>query len=188
MNSFINEEEAKKMPKIIENVRENLIREAREQILRHGYSGMTIRSVAKACELGIGTVYNYFKSKEELIHTLMYEDWLVSIEIIQRHSALTDSPEAILRCIYEQLALFMTEHKCLLNDKNAAKVFALSYVEGHIFLREQLAAYLEAPCKKYAKVASDFLPQFLIEATLVWAAAGKTFEEIYSVLQVHFQD
>ena len=49
------------MPKIIENLENRLIREAEKQIAESGYAAMTIRSVAKACGVGVGTVYNYFQ-------------------------------------------------------------------------------------------------------------------------------
>ena len=51
------------MPKIIENIREKLLEEARRQVMEEGYEAMTIRSVAGACGVGVGTVYNYFSSK-----------------------------------------------------------------------------------------------------------------------------
>ena len=63
------------MPKIIENLREKLLFEARRQIEEHGYAETTIRSIAKACGVGTGTVYNYFSSKDMLIASFMVEDW-----------------------------------------------------------------------------------------------------------------
>ena len=50
------------MPKIIINLEKRLLEEARQQIERNGYSGMTMRSVAQGCGIGVGTVYNYFAS------------------------------------------------------------------------------------------------------------------------------
>ena len=58
MNKFIKIKRGFCMPKIIENVREQLLTEAKRQIAENGYSATTIRSVAGACGLGIGTVYN----------------------------------------------------------------------------------------------------------------------------------
>ena len=63
------------MPKIIENVRGQLVAEARRQVAAYGYTSTTIRSVAKACGVGTGTVYNYFPSKDMLIAAFMLEDW-----------------------------------------------------------------------------------------------------------------
>ena len=59
------------MPKIIENIREKLLEEAKRQVMEQGYSAMTIRSVASACGVGVGTVYNYFSSKDIDIDFLM---------------------------------------------------------------------------------------------------------------------
>ena len=174
------------MPKYIENVREKLIAAARDQALHVGYAGVTIRSVAKACDLGVGTVYNYFKSKEELIHMFMYEDWLKSVEVIQACSEQTDSPEELLRCIYRELYRFMEEHQCLLTDKNAAKVFAQAYAEGHLYMRNQLAGFIKGVCDRKAKEPSEFLPYFLADSLLIWTASGKSFEEIYGVFKAHF--
>ena len=41
------------MPKIIENLESRLLAEAERQIREDGYSAMTIRSVAKACGVGV---------------------------------------------------------------------------------------------------------------------------------------
>ena len=43
------------MPKIIENLPQRLLEEAKNQILQAGYSTMTIRSVARQCGVGVGT-------------------------------------------------------------------------------------------------------------------------------------
>ena len=43
------------MPKIIENLESKLIEEAFHQIRDVGYSATTIRSIAKACGVGVGT-------------------------------------------------------------------------------------------------------------------------------------
>ena len=50
------------MPKIIANVREQIIEVAKRQIEELGYENTTIRSVAKGCGIAVGTVYNYFSS------------------------------------------------------------------------------------------------------------------------------
>ena len=54
------------MPKILENIREKAVAEAREELLGEGYRAMTIRRVAEQLGIGVGTLYNYFPSKEYL--------------------------------------------------------------------------------------------------------------------------
>jgi AcrR family transcriptional regulator len=84
------------MPKIIHNLENRLIAEARKQIETSGYANMTIRSVAAACEVGVGTVYNYFPSKEALVATFMLDDWKVCIAQIQHCAAEADTAEPVM--------------------------------------------------------------------------------------------
>ena len=52
------------MPKIIENLLENLLAETRRELLDSGYESINIRTIAKNCHTAVGTVYNYFPSKD----------------------------------------------------------------------------------------------------------------------------
>jgi AcrR family transcriptional regulator len=176
------------MPKIIENPREALIAEAKYQVEKYGYAGMTIRSVSKACNIGVGTVYNYFKSKEELIFSFMHEEWLACLEAIKKCGDETDSPEVLLRCVHTEINKYVEDHRHLLTDKNAEKVFSLNYFTAHTYLRDQLAEVISPVCMPHAKNKSPLLMRFISEAILIWATAGTDFDEIYSILKDHFVD
>jgi AcrR family transcriptional regulator len=71
------------MPKKLENVRELLLLEARRQAEENGYGAVTVRSVAKECGIGLGTVYNYFPSKDMLIASFILEDWEKSLSVMR---------------------------------------------------------------------------------------------------------
>ena len=178
----------KEMPKIIENLRESLITEAKYQVEQYGYAGMTIRSVSKACDVGVGTVYNYFQSKEDLIFAFMYEEWLKSLAIMQKCSEETGSPEVLFRCIHSEIAGYVATHKKLLTDKNASKVFPNYYLSGHAFLRNQIAELISPVCTPLAKNPSPLLMSFMSEALLIWSTAGTDFDEIYAILKDHFKE
>ena len=88
------------MPKIIPNIREQLLREAKRQLMEQGYGKTTIRSVANACNLGTGTVYNYFKSKDMLVATFMAEDWKACLAHAKNQTS--NNPEIVLKSIFFQ--------------------------------------------------------------------------------------
>ena len=176
------------MPKIIENLRNTLVEEAKSQVDKFGYAGMTIKSVSKACNIGVGTVYNYFKSKEELVFAFMYEEWLESLAVMRKCSKETDSPEVIFRCIYEEIGCYMKKNQRLMSDKNAAKVFSVQYFAGHEILRVQLEEIISPVCIPLAKNPSPLLCSFLAEALLLWSPSGKNFDDIYAVLKDHFKE
>lgn len=168
------------MPKIIENLERRLITEAKRQIEESGYGAVTIRSVAKACGVGVGTVYNYFPSKEALVATHLLEDWKVCVDIIQTTAQHAETPQSVLRCIYEQLTGFANRHEAIFRDETAAASFAGSFSQYHGLLRSQLAQPLRRFC------GSDFAAEFIAESLLTWAMAGKSFDETYEILKKLF--
>ena len=164
------------MPKIIENLEQKLLAETARQICDGGYNGVTIRSVAKACGIALGTVYNYFPSKDHLIVSCMLETWnncLVTID----ESTQESSPRSVTHCIYTQLLHFINQYRPLFRDKSAIAIFVSSFHKYHVLLREQLAK----PLRKFCD--NDFSAEFAAEALLTWTMNEKTFEEIYFVLE-----
>ena len=168
------------MPKIIINLENKLIEEAKRQILESGYGAMTIRSVAKGCGVGVGTVYNYFPSKDALIATYLLEDWNGCVVAIRAVSTYSESAEPVLRCMYDQLNAFAARHASIFQDETAAAAFTGSFSRYHGMLRGQLAQPLEKFC------GSKFDAEFVAEALLNWTTAGKSFPEIYGILRKLF--
>ena len=168
------------MPKIIERLEQSLIEEAKKQIEQSGYSAMTIRSVAKACGVGVGTVYNYFSSKEDLVATHLLEDWKQCITAINAVSTYSAAPRPVALCIYDQLVSFSLRHQAIFRDEGAAASFAGSFGKYHGMLRQQLAQ----PLRKFC--SSDFAATYLAEALLTWTMAGTPFDDIYGMMEKSF--
>ncbi len=168
------------MPKIIENLEDKLIREAMRQIGEVGYGATTIRSVASGCGVGVGTVYNYFPSKEALVAKFMLEDWRSCIAAIEAVSTYSDSPKSVVLCICDQLRLFIDRHASIFRDEAAAAGFTGSFSQYHGILRSQLAK----PLRKFCK--DDFSAEFIAESLLTWTSAGKKFEDLYPIVEVLF--
>ena len=167
------------MPKIIENVRDQLLIEAKRQIMENGYANTTIRSVASACGFGVGTVYNYFKSKDVLIASFMVDDWMECLSKMKR--CPTENKELLFRCIYSSLLEFSGKYSSLFRDSDAARVFAAAFSERHKMLRNQLA---EIILPIFCHSSREFLAEFIAESLLTWTMADKSFEEIYSVIEL----
>ncbi len=168
------------MPKIIENLESRLIEEARRQIEAAGYSAMTIRSVAKACGVGVGTVYNYYPSKDALLATYLLSDWNECVAVIRAVSTGSDSPLPVVRCIFDQLLAYAGRHQALFRDEAATASFANSFSRYHALMRSQLAA----PLRKFC--GNDFSSEFIAESLLTWTMAGKPFDEIYGMIDKLF--
>ena len=171
------------MPKIIENIRENLLAEAKKQVMEQGYAAMTIRSVATACGVGVGTVYNYFPSKDMLIASFMLEDWFICQKAIAIGCENAKDAKEALHCMYTQLSAYKDKHAYLFEDAGAKEGFtSTSSAQRHILLRDQLAEPLLLWTKKQSKTDAEFLATFLAESMLTWTMAGIEFEQIAAVL------
>ena len=164
------------MPKIIENLPRKLAEEARRQIEASGFSAMTIRSVAKACGVGVGTVYNYFPSKEALVATFMLTDWNACISAIQSCAESADVLEPVLATMHCQLRFFLEKFDSIFRDEGAAASYSGALSKYHSMLRSQLAAPIQKFCR------DDFTAEFIAEAMLTWTVAGKDFDELKSIL------
>lgn len=63
------------MAKVIENPRQLILTHARQILSEKGYSQLTMRGVATACGIALGTIYNYFPNKDDLMVEMMSDYW-----------------------------------------------------------------------------------------------------------------
>lgn len=164
------------MPKIIENLENRLIEEAMKQIREQGYGAVTIRSVAMSCGVGVGTVYNYFPSKDDLLAAFMLQDWNSCMAVVKEVSQTAESPFMVLKAMHAQIRYFIDRYEDIFQDQEARKGFSNSYTRYHSILRSQLAD----PIRKFYD--SDFAADFVAEAMLTWTLHGKPFDELYGML------
>lgn len=169
------------MPKIIENARSLLINEAKRQIEENGYDSVTIRSIARGCGLGLGTFYNYFKSKNILIASFLLEDWQERITKINTKSETTTDPNTIVRYIYDELSEFIVNNKSIFTSTEAIKSFNGIGGAYHKVLRAQIAAPICKICDANGHENAAFLSEFVAESIITWTVAEKSYEEIASI-------
>ena len=63
------------MPKIIENLKVDILITAGEMIEDEGINGFSIRSLSQRLGIAPATVYNYFESKEQIIGEIVMGRW-----------------------------------------------------------------------------------------------------------------
>lgn len=161
------------MSRIIENLKEKLLDEACKQIDTNGYSAMTIQSISKACGVAVGTVYNYYASKDEILEAYFFKKWNKCVETIYIVSKYSRSYDAVVHCIYDQIKQFEREHAFLLQDETASRVIESVMYRFQGLMSRQLAQ----PLRKYC--ANEIEAEIIAEALLIWIKTGKSFENIY---------
>lgn len=82
--------------------REDILKTSRELIQQQGWSAINIRSVAAACGVSVGSIYNYFDSKTALVSATVESVWC---EIFRRpeDEAVFHDTQAYITWMYEQM-------------------------------------------------------------------------------------
>lgn len=82
--------------------KEEILRTSRELIRREGWSAVNIRSVAAACGVSVGSIYNYFESKSALVGAAVESVWC---EIFHRPEdrAVFQDTQACVAWLYERM-------------------------------------------------------------------------------------
>lgn len=55
--------------------REDILQTCRELIRTQGWEAVNIRNVAKACDISVGSIYNYFQNKSSLVAAAVESVW-----------------------------------------------------------------------------------------------------------------
>ena len=174
------------MPKIIENLQEKITEEVKKQVREKGYSKLTIRSVAKALNIGTGTVYNYFSSKENMVASYMSLEWHETFNAMKEKTKDLEDPFKTIEIVFYELLNFSFANKELFSDPEALKSFGMVYMEKHKMLRKQIASLFEFSFAKKAKNKNEYLTEFLAEALLSWLMEGKPCLEFIDTIQPLF--
>lgn len=168
------------MPKLLENIKERAIDEARQEMLSDGYRAMTIRRVAKELGIAAGTLYNYFPSKDYLAACVMLEDWQAQIRAFEEEPGKDDA-SAVIRRLFEMVSDFTSRYRrswVQYEEHDHSDNMRSQY---HKVLVEQLGNYIRAAAPGH----EDWLAPFLAEMVLRFSSDGHTrYEDIEKAVNV----
>ena len=140
-----------------ESLRQKILDAARDLFVVHGYEGVTLRKIAESIEYAPGTIYSYFKDKEELIRALCLADWQAFEQSFPRDTQ-PSSPLAAIRGLgiaYIRFALahpnqyrlmFMTAKPAELHELDAETLAKRGdpTMDGYALLRRTVQGAIDA--------------------------------------------
>ena len=172
------------MPKAIDDLHRTILREARPILLEHGYEQLTIRNVARICDVAVGTVYRYFDSKDALVSEIMHGDWDPALERMRSYVESVSNPIDGLRmvttCIRDFISLYATtwiQYRMLYRSSDALLRQHNSFIRDVSSVLHPMMLRFHPD---YKQVLSDFLAQ-----TVFLASAEKdlTFETMLPIYE-----
>ncbi len=99
------------LARIIKNLREVILDKASNILYNEGYSKLSIRRVAKECDIAVGTIYNYFPTKKDLVVEMMTNFWKEYFFDIGTILESQDEFYEKLRSIFNSLSKFIKRFK-----------------------------------------------------------------------------
>jgi AcrR family transcriptional regulator len=102
------------VPKVITNARQRIIDEFEGMILDET-TDLSIREVARRVGFAVGTIYNYFPNKDELIQALFQREWeraLTGMIPKIRNAPPAEAIDRVVRTVYEEMRrVAVTKHR-----------------------------------------------------------------------------
>lgn len=174
-----------KMPKRIQDVRGSAIRETRKEMREHGMLSVTMRSVAAACGIGLGTLYNYFSSKDMLVASAMLEDWQGCLKAVEQKARSATELRQIYTAIYEQIMVFTDLYSNEWNEYRPSNQTEAFLMEKHKQLIGQLTDLMAPEVMRITGDGQELYCRAAVELILLKCKhVGRDgFEEIMPVLE-----
>lgn len=104
------------MPRKLEDIRDRLIDEL-EQMFADEQCDMSLRTLARRAGIAVGTIYNYFPDKDELVKALFEREWTRTIAEASRALEELDGDhrreariDAVLGIVYDKAASIARTH------------------------------------------------------------------------------
>ena len=99
---------------ILDEVRNKILLAAKELFASQGYKKTTIRQIVEKSGVLIGSIYHFFKNKEEIFQTLVLELFNRCEELVNERLSENESPALryAIMCAIELKAIEMNELVC----------------------------------------------------------------------------
>lgn len=145
--------------------RDEILKTSRQLLQKEGWAAVNIRSVASACGVSVGSIYNYFGSKAELSGAVVESVWYEIFHLTDRQQAFSDTLSCV-RWMFQRVETgcqrypgFFSLHSLqfLQEEKRDGKQ-RMEKTWQHI--REQLVLVLKQdPCIRENAFTPEFTPE-----------------------------
>jgi AcrR family transcriptional regulator len=176
------------VPKIIENVKENLILEGRNTLIEKNYKELNIRDIAQSCYIAIGTFYNYFPNKEEFVSEIFRDDWRNTLILAEKLKTTDEPLKEKIQKIYLSMQNFVDRYISIFYEIAMLKGYESKrdYDMKDIFIKMQEILIIE---KAKGSIKSPLSPEKLahfIISNLMNLNKNKymSFDELYEQMNL----
>ena len=100
-----------------------------------GLQAITMRSVAKECDVAVGSIYNYYASKNDLLIATIASIWqeIIQDNFLQQSSGFTENVQRLFECIQsgsKKYPFFFSLHSMSLAEKEKGRMAMHQYFQN----------------------------------------------------------
>ena len=171
------------MPKIIPELRESILMAARKSLLETETHDLSMRQLAQQCGTAVGTVYNYFPSKEALIAEVIMPDWLKCCREMKEGAVSGADPLSAVRETAAALRRFTSRYAPVWRHYAGEQNSLASMAGRHNQVIGEIAAAVKETLLRFDLMYDDFLPEIIAEMVLSASRTEDGFRRITPVLE-----
>jgi AcrR family transcriptional regulator len=99
------------LARIIENPKQLIISHAKEILYQQGYQKLSMRALSKACGIALGTIYNYYPTKKDLLFEMMTDYWQRFLDAVAEIIATDADIYLKLHRVFTELEIFISNFR-----------------------------------------------------------------------------
>ena len=167
-----------------DDIHSRILAAAKQQFGLKGYSKTSIREIAELANVGVGNIYNYFTSKDELLHEVVRPVLLALEVMLQEHHGIRGEDIMAMRsdkylqtCIDEYASLIHTHRDLMKILLLRAQGSSLEHFRENYTIRSTklVKAWFASMQKKHPNI-NTAVSDFIIHLHTVWMFT--MFEEL----------
>ncbi len=171
------------MPKVIPELRASLVQAARKSLLESELHDINIREIARECGTAVGTVYNYFSSKEALIAEAMMSDWLECVRSMRKDAGVEDRPLDAIHATVTALRRFTSGYMPMWKQYASERKSLVSLENRHSQIIDEISDAVNETLVRFGLLYDRYLPEVIAELILLASRTEDGFERIAPVLE-----
>lgn len=158
--------------------REEILKASERVFAQKGFHNSTVAEIAKESEFAIGTIYQFFKNKEELYFTMMLEKFdLLYTTLLTELGKNTKCLEK-LSCLVEVVLSFIEQ------NVDFFKIFTLELNVLHPNMENKLKEQLIKKHFIYVKLISDIIREGMNEGVLKEGNSDDLSSSLYGMINI----
>lgn len=149
------------MPKVIKDLRNNILSVSKDELFNKGYKELNMRNIAKRTNTAVGTIYNYFNSKEMLVASIILEDWYKSTDEIKSVTDRALSIEEGLKGILKAISSFYSLYGSVFQNSGLPNI-KITYPDKYEMLNKGIGEEIIKLMNKFNSSYDDFEITFIV--------------------------